>query len=132
MTSSTVSGLVVDVDDLFAFLDDVEAVHGVIVLADIVEALGRADVIVELDARRDHVDEGRASVKDRGFDQRDELGLVAGKAAGDETGAELQALWPTSSITSWFMIPRLDFEPLSDVAENWPLVRPYTPLFSTM
>ena len=24
------------------------------------------------------------------------------------------------------------FEPWSAVAENWPLVRPYTPLFSTM
>src|SRR5260370_10917999 len=28
--------------------------------------------------------------------------------------------------------PRRAFEPLSAVAENWPLVRPYTPLFSTM
>ena len=28
--------------------------------------------------------------------------------------------------------PFLDFEPRSAVAENWPLVRPYTPLFSTM
>jgi hypothetical protein len=25
-----------------------------------------------------------------------------------------------------------DLEPWSAVAENWPLVRPYTPLFSTM
>ena len=28
--------------------------------------------------------------------------------------------------------PFFDFEPRSAVAENWPLVRPYTPLFSTM
>ena len=40
---------------------------------------------------------------------------------------------PTRSIASSVLIsPRLDFAPLSDVAENWPLVRPYTPLFSTM
>ena len=33
---------------------------------------------------------------------------------------------------SWLPTPFFDFEPLSAVAENWPLVRPYTPLFSTM
>jgi len=40
---------------------------------------------------------------------------------------------PTMSMAaSWLTTPRLDFEPRSEVAENWPLVRPYTPLFSTM
>ena len=33
---------------------------------------------------------------------------------------------------SVLITPRLDFEPRSAVAENWPLVRPYTPLFSTI
>ena len=33
---------------------------------------------------------------------------------------------------SRFTTPFLLFEPLSAVAENWPLVRPYTPLFSTI
>ena len=33
---------------------------------------------------------------------------------------------------SELVTPRLDLEPRSAVAENWPLVRPYTPLFSTM
>ena len=33
---------------------------------------------------------------------------------------------------SELVTPRLDFEPRSAVAENWPLVRPYTPLFSTI
>ena len=35
---------------------------------------------------------------------------------------------PASVLTT----PFLDLEPRSEVAENWPLVRPYTPLFSTM
>ena len=40
---------------------------------------------------------------------------------------------PIKSIgSSMFKAPRFDFEPLSLVAENWPLVRPYTPLFSTI
>jgi hypothetical protein len=33
---------------------------------------------------------------------------------------------------SLLMMPRFDFEPRSAVAENCPLVSPYTPLFSTM
>ncbi len=33
---------------------------------------------------------------------------------------------------SGFETPFLLIEPLSAVAENWPLVRPYTPLFMTM
>ncbi len=40
---------------------------------------------------------------------------------------------PIMSIAeSELMAPYLLFDPLSDVAENWPFVRPYTPLFSTM
>ena len=37
----------------------------------------------------------------------------------------------TGSIGGWtFASPRLDFDPMSADAENWPLVSPYTPLFS--
>ena len=39
----------------------------------------------------------------------------------------------TRSIDESLLIaPRFAFEPRSAVAENWPLVSPYTPLFSTM
>ena len=37
-----------------------------------------------------------------------------------------------STGSSAFTWPRFAFEPLSAVAENWPLVSPYTPLFSRM
>jgi hypothetical protein len=47
-------------------------------------------VVVEGDARGDHVDEGRALVLDRRLDQRHHLLLVAGERAGDEGGPELQ------------------------------------------
>ena len=68
----------------------VEPVHCVVVLANIVKALGRAGVIVEGDAGADHVDEGRALVADCGRDQRHELALVARERARDEGGAQLQ------------------------------------------
>ena len=70
--------------------DEIEPVHRLVVLAHIVEALGRPRVIVEGDAGRDHVDEGRALVLDRGPDQRHQLLLVAGKRARHERRAELQ------------------------------------------
>ncbi|MBA7716506.1 hypothetical protein ES703_125579 [subsurface metagenome] len=68
----------------------VEPVHRVIMLAHIIEALGRAGVVVEGDAGADHVDEGRALVTDGGRDQRHQLRLVAGEAARHEGRAELQ------------------------------------------
>jgi hypothetical protein len=37
-----------------------------------------------------------------------------------------------STGASVFTAPLLDLLPWSAVAENWPLVSPYTPLFSTM
>ena len=37
-----------------------------------------------------------------------------------------------STAASMLATPRLDFDPASAVAENWPLVNPYTPLFSKM
>ena len=37
-----------------------------------------------------------------------------------------------SIASSELAAPFLLIEPLSAVAENWPLVRPYTPLFMTM
>ena len=76
--------------DRVAAGDDVEAVHRVIMFADIVEALGRAGVVVEGDAGADDVDERRALVADRSRDQRHQLGLVAGKTARHKARAELQ------------------------------------------
>src|SRR4030088_380464 len=47
-------------------------------------------MVVEGDARADHVDEGGTLVLDRSGDQRHQLGLVAGKTPRHKTGAELQ------------------------------------------
>ena len=46
--------------------------------------------------------------------------------------AAANVLTEEMSGSSLFTTPRFDLEPLSAVAENWPLVSPYTPLFSTM
>ncbi len=83
------AGLVIDGDGRPG-LDDVQPVHRLVVLAHIVEALGRAGVIVEGHAGADHIQEGRALVQQGRLDQRRELSLVAGEAAGHEGGAELQ------------------------------------------
>ncbi len=61
-----------------------------VVLARIGVALGRAFVIVERHARRDHVDEREAAVRQAGLQDRHELRLVAGEAARDERGAKRQ------------------------------------------
>jgi hypothetical protein len=74
--------------DRFAPSDDVERVDRDIVLAHVVEALGRAGVIVERDARRNDVDERRPFMLERGLDERHQLRLVAGKAARHERGAK--------------------------------------------
>ena len=76
--------------DRHAAGDEVEPVHRLVVLAHEIEALGRAGMVVERNARADHVDEGRALVRDRRLDDRHQLVLVAGERAGDEAGAELQ------------------------------------------
>ena len=51
--------------DLRARRDEVEPVDRIVVLAHVVVALGAAGVVVERDAGADHVDEGRAAVRDR-------------------------------------------------------------------
>src|SRR4029078_11279020 len=55
-----------------------------------IEALGRAGMVVEHNARADHVDEGRALMRDRGLDDRNQLLLVAREGAGDKAGAQLE------------------------------------------
>ena len=62
----------------------------VVVLTSECIALGRADVVVEGDARRDDVDHREALVHQPRLDQRHELLLVAGEAARDEGAAEAQ------------------------------------------
>ena len=117
------AGLVFDFDR-HAAGHEVEAVHRLVMLAHEVEALGRAGVIVERHAGADDVDKGRASVLDRRRDDRHQLMLVAGERARHETGAELQGQRRKVDGIVGIDDPRLDFEPRSAVAENWPLVRP--------
>src|SRR4029077_14344474 len=69
---------------------EIEPVYGLIVLADEIEALGRPGVVVEGNTGRNHVDESRSLMRDRRFDDRDQLMLVARKGAGDKACAQLQ------------------------------------------
>ncbi len=73
--------------DRFARRPEVEAVDGLVVVADVVVALGGARMVIEGDAGADDVDEGGALVRDGGLDERRELLLVAAEAARDEGGA---------------------------------------------
>src|SRR5690606_40223225 len=68
--------------------DDVETVHRLVVLPDIIEALGRARVVIEGDAGADDVDKGRAMVGERALDQRNQRVLVAGAGTADIGRAE--------------------------------------------
>lgn len=83
------AGFEVDADFL-AFGDDVHAVDRIIVLADVLVALGAAGVVVEGDAGADDIEEGGALVQDGTLDQRHELLLVAGETSCDVGRAELQ------------------------------------------
>src|SRR5215468_5190763 len=74
------AGSIVDMD-WRAACHEIEKIDGLVVLAHVVEALGRASMIVEGDARRNHINEGSAAVLDRGLDDRNELLLVAGTSA---------------------------------------------------
>jgi hypothetical protein len=100
--------------------DHVEEVDRLVVLAHVVVALGRPVVVVERDARRDHVDEGRALVRERALDERDELVLVAGEAARDIRGPELQRHEDEVDALVGVDRARFAFEPRSAVAENCP------------
>ena len=102
-----------------------------LVLAGVEVALGRSFVIVESDAGRDDVDQREAAMRERGFEDRDQLFFVAGEAAGDERRADAERRACTGSMGAMRLgSPFLLFEPTSAEAENWPLVSPYTPLFS--
>ena len=76
--------------DFLARRDEVDAAHGLVVLAHVVVALGAAAVVVEGDAGADHVDEGRATVGHGALDQRHQLLLVARETACHVSGAQLQ------------------------------------------
>ena len=54
------------------------------------------------------------------------------KLRATKVAPSCSAIATRSMALSVLMTPFLDFEPRSAVAENWPLVRPYTPLFSTI
>jgi hypothetical protein len=60
------------------------------VLAHVIVALGRTHVVVEGDAGAHDVDQRRTLMLDRCLDQRNELFLVARKAARDERRAQCQ------------------------------------------
>jgi hypothetical protein len=53
-----------------------------------------------------------------------------------ERPTKVAPIWIASAQVSMagrsLMTPDFSFEPMSAVAENWPLVRPYTPLSSMM
>ena len=88
-------------------------------------------MIVEGHARGDDVDERKAAVPEPRLEDRHQLRLVAGEAAGHEAWRRATAPSSTGSIGGcWLGSPFFDFEPMSADAENCPLVRPYTPLFS--
>ncbi len=89
-------------------------------------------MVVEGDAGADDVDEGRALMPDRRLDQRHELRLVAGKAPRHEARAELQRDRHEIDGIVGVGDAALGFRAAVGVAENWPFVRPYTPLFSTI
>src|SRR5882724_11089298 len=74
--------------DLLAVDEEVEPVHRLIVFAHEVEALGRPGVIVELHARADHIEDGRALMRDGRLEQRHELLLVAREAPRHERRAQ--------------------------------------------
>ena len=119
--------------DLRARLDEVDAVDGLVVLAHIVVAARAAGMVVEGHAGADDIDESRALVRDGGPQQWHQLLFVPRESARDEEVAPMISASETVSMgASVFTTPRFDFEPWSAVAENWPLVRPYTPLFSRM
>src|SRR5262249_48161645 len=76
--------------DLIPFRDDIEPVYSLVVVAHIVEALGRTLVVVKGNTGRNAVDEGGPMMLNRSLDYRHQLRLVAGEAAGNEAGPELQ------------------------------------------
>ncbi len=82
------AGLVVD-DDLFVLGDEADLVEQLLMFLRVGVALGRALVIVERYAWRDHIDHGHAVVRDRAFENVDHLLRIAGKTARDESATEL-------------------------------------------
>jgi hypothetical protein len=125
------AGLVGHVDRV-ARGDHVHPVHRLVVLAHIVEALGGAGVVVELHAGADAVDEGRALVRQPRLDQRHQLVLVARERATDERRAQLQG--HAHQVDSGVVVDHaaLGLRALVGGGGELALVRPYTPLFSTI
>jgi len=77
--------------DLLLERHEVRAVHDRVVLAHVVEALGRVGMVVESHARRDDVEEGEPPMREPRLDEGHELILVAREPAGHEGGAELES-----------------------------------------
>ena len=65
--------------------------HGFVVLAEARVALGRALMVVEGHAGRNHIEQGKPAMTDRRFDKRHELRLVARKASANEGCPDLNA-----------------------------------------
>ena len=104
--------------------DEVGLHHLDVVLARVGVALGRALVIVERHARRDHVDERKALVLEAGLENRHELRLVAGEAARDEGGAERHREQHAVDGLHRVRLALLALRARSADAENCPLVSP--------
>src|ERR1700674_760472 len=83
------SGLVVDMD-LFEVWDERDIGYRFLVVLDPAVALGRSVVVVERHAGRDDVENRRAAMGDRGFDERNYLLAIAAEGACDERAAQRQ------------------------------------------
>src|SRR5215475_2787878 len=83
------SGLVFNLDRHAAGYE-IEPVHGLVMLAHEIEALGRTSVIVEGNTGRNHIDKCRAPMGDCRLDDRNQLMLVAREGARDKACAQLQ------------------------------------------
>ncbi len=81
-------GVVVDVDVL-ELGDEADLGDGLFVVLHVFVAFGGALVVVEGDARGDHIEEHRPAVGDGGFEHGGELFLIAGEGAPDEGGTHL-------------------------------------------
>ena len=75
--------------NLVSARNEIETVHGLIVLADVIVALGAAGVVVERHARADDIDERGPLMLDGGFDERHQLVLVTTETATDKGGTQL-------------------------------------------
>src|SRR5476651_1561658 len=89
--------------------DEVEEIHRFVVLAHVIETLGRSGVVVEGNARRNHIDEGRAFVIGTS------CALSPEKLRATKVAPSCNAIAARSIEESLLVTPRFDLEPRSAV-----------------